>query len=108
MGKCIKCGDCCEFYALGASLEQITADAKFPDRDFVLKHLTPRQAPKHKPNPLMSDRAFDGFYWYSCDLFDSVKRLCKDYENRPGLCGKYPKNHKPKDLISARCGFFKE
>lgn len=107
MSECIKCGDCCEFIGLGVRLGRIKANPKFPDRDFILQHFSPREAPKEKLNPLMSDKCFDGFYWYKCDLFDEETRLCKDYENRPAICRNYPSSHKPKDLLSARCGFMK-
>ena len=107
--KCIKCGDCCEFIGLGATLDEIRADPNFPDRDFILQHWTPTKAPKKKPNPLMSDKCFDGYYWYKCDLFDSKERLCRDYKNRPEICKDCPgKNRKPESLISVRCGYMPE
>jgi len=104
--KCIKCGDCCEFIGLGATLDEIRANPNFLGRDFILQRWTPTKAPKKKPNPLMSDKCFDGHYWYKCDLFDSKKRLCRDYKNRPEICKDCPgKDPKPESLISARCGF---
>jgi len=104
--KCIKCGDCCEFLAAGFTPDEIKDDPDFHDRDFILKHWIPAGRPEKKPNPLMSDRAFEGFIWYRCDLFDPETRLCKDYENRPNMCRDCPgSGFMPKDIISARCGF---
>lgn len=109
MNRCAKCGDCCEFIGLGVTLDEVEADPNFPDRDFVLEHWTPTEVPKDKPNPLMSDKCFDGYVWYKCDLFNEKTRLCKDYKNRPEMCKNYPgKNRKPETLISARCGFMPE
>lgn len=106
MGKrCIKCGDCCEFIATGFMLDEVINNPDFSERDFILEHWTPVEPPKENRNPLMSNKCFDGFMWYGCDLFDSETRLCKDYENRPQICRGYPNYHKPKDLISARCGY---
>lgn len=105
--KCKKCGDCCKFIAVGFTLDKIRNNPEFPDRDFILKHWTPREAPEKKLNPLMSDKCFEGFIWYECDLFDAESRLCKDYENRANICKNYPsKDHKPKDLISKHCAFW--
>ena len=105
--KCIKCGDCCEAIALGATIEQIKADARFLSRDFILEHWTPCEPPKQKLNPLMNDKCFNGFIWYECDLFDSETRVCKDHKNKPAICKEYPGGRKSESLISARCGFFK-
>ncbi len=107
--KCIKCGDCCEFIAVGFTLDEVRNNLNFPDRNFILAHWTPRQAPKSKLNPLMSDKCFNGYLWYECDLFDHKTRLCRDYENRANICREYPsKYHKPEGLISCRCGFIPE
>lgn len=107
--KCIKCGDCCEFIGLGVALDEIKAEMSYPDRDFILRHWAATGAPQRKPNPLMSDKCFNGYHWYKCDLLDSQTRLCKDYENRPQICKDCPgKNPKPESLISARCGFMQE
>ncbi len=103
--KCIKCGDCCECLAAGFTLDEVRNNPGFPERDFILKHLTPAEKPKQKKNPLMSDRAFDGFFWWHCDLFDAETRLCKDHKNRPDMCRAYPSIHKNEDLISERCGY---
>ncbi len=97
--KCIRCGDCCEFLALGDLQGH-------PDREFILAHCRPTEAPKKKPNPLMSDKCFDGYIWYKCVWFDAVNRRCKAYEYRPAMCKEYPNKRKPESLISARCGFF--
>lgn len=104
--RCIKCGDCCEFIAVGFTLDEVRRNTDFPDRAFILKHWTPREPPAEKLNPLMSDRCFEGCIWYKCDLFDDESRLCKDHENRAKICREYPsKFHKSENLISARCGF---
>lgn len=104
--RCIKCGDCCEFIATGFTLDEVKNTLNFPDRDFILAHWTPRQAPREKLNPLMSNRCFEGFNWLTCDLFNHETRLCMDYENRVRICKAYPsRHHKPKNLISTRCGF---
>ncbi len=104
---CIKCGDCCEFIAAGFTVDEVRANPDFPDRAFILKHWRPGKPPEKKLNPLMSDKCFEGFIWYECDLFDAENRMCRDYENRANICKNYPgRNHKPKDLISKRCIFW--
>lgn len=104
--KCIKCGDCCEFIGLGVTLDEIKANIHFPDREFILRHWVVTSKPREKSNFLMSDKCFNGYHWYRCDLFDSQTRLCKDYENRPQICKDYPgKNRQSSRFISARCGF---
>jgi Fe-S-cluster containining protein len=108
-GRCIKCGDCCEFIAVGFTLDEVRNTASFPDRDFILTHWTPIEAPREKLNPSMSDRCFKGHIWYRCDLLDHKRRLCKNYEKRANICKEYPnKHHKAEGLISCRCGFMPE
>ena len=109
MAKCTQCGDCCEFIAVGASLDKTRTIPDFPYRDFILKHWTPIEPPAKKLNPLMSDKQFDGYFWYKCDLFDTKTRKCKDHDNRVRRCKSYPtRGHNNKTLMSARCGFYKE
>jgi len=103
--KCIRCGDCCEFLALGVTLMQILVSDDLPDKDFIIEHFRQVERPKEKPNPQMSDNAFKGLVFYKCDLFDPTTRKCLDYENRPQICREYPGNRKPQDLISARCDY---
>jgi Fe-S-cluster containining protein len=105
-GRCIKCGDCCEFIAVGFTLDEVRKNENFPDRDFILNHWLEVNPPKIKPNPLMSDKCFNGYIFYKCDLFDPILRRCNDHENRPNICRDYPgQNRKPESLFSARCGF---
>ncbi len=107
--SCIQCGDCCEFIAVGFTLDRVQKDLTFPDREFILKHWTPSEKPLKKPNLLMSDKQFNGYFWYKCDLFDSESRKCKEHVNRIQICKNYPTSgHNNKTLISARCGFYKE
>ncbi len=106
---CIRCGDCCEFIGCGFTLEKVRSTPDFPDRDFILEHWTPIDPPAKKLNPLMSDKQFDGYIWYKCDLFDSETRKCKVFKNRPETCrGCAPRRDTNKTLMSARCGYFKE
>lgn len=108
-GQCIKCGDCCEYIAVGFTLDEVRSDPDFPDRDFILHHWTPATPSKKKLNPWMKDKCFNGFNFFSCNLFDSQTRLCKDYETRAVICRKYPTSfHNSENLISARCGFMPE
>lgn len=105
---CVRCGDCCRAVAFCASLEQIQEDKNFPGRDFILKHWRPVKAPDRKMNTEMSDVVFQSFRWFVCDLFDGTTNLCTDYQNRPVFCRRYPTEfHKPSDLISEKCGFFR-
>jgi len=110
--SCIKCGDCCEFLGAGFTLDELRANPNFlpHDRDFILEHWTAAEKPKRKPNPLMLDRAFEGYHFYRCDLFDQQTRLCKDNENKPLICKSYPTdcNRKREDYISERCGYVSE
>lgn len=108
MKKCFKCGVCCEFIAFGANLEQIKADKNFPDRDFILEHWKPKEPPPIKLNPNVSDKCWNGWFWFTCDLFDSITRLCIDYDNRPQICQNYPGNRENinSSLITEKCGFF--
>lgn len=94
--------------ALGQSIEQIKANEKYPDRDFILAHFTPISPPSEKMNPLMSDECFAGFYWFKCDLLDPDKKTCTDYQNRPRICRDYPgkRENINTSLITDKCGFF--
>jgi len=106
---CIQCGDCCEKIALGLTLDQIKAKSDVPDKNFILEHWTPAEKPIAKRNALMSDKQFNGYYWYTCDLFDTKTRKCKDWENRPAICRNYPsRRHTNETLISSNCGFYRE
>lgn len=89
-------GDCCVAFPLSRTLD----DLRDPARDFgddapkllaMLVPLTHHEAVERRARfgvdkpALSEDRAY-----YRCIHWDETTRLCGNYEDRPGMCSRYP------------------
>lgn len=82
LGKCAKCGCCCENIYVRHKGKVIQTQEEFEqikktDNYSFYKHIT----------PINKD---DFGLIFSCDKFDKEKRLCKDHKHRPSICKNYP------------------
>ncbi len=84
--RCVRCGDCCRHVATGFTLDDVRNEPSFPDREFILKHWRPAEPPAVRLYPKLSDKRYKGFVWWSCDVFNAEKNLCKNYDDRPDIC----------------------
>jgi len=89
---CNRGGDCCDPLFANWTKKQVRAvKGVVPSRECVLKHwrrISRKEAIRRRP---ALEGLGQGMYFYECDQFDSVTRLCKDHENRPPICSRFPK-----------------
>lgn len=96
-GECRMCGRCCTELVLRQGGRGLRTEKEF--RTLVAEKPVYSRFRPH-------DRDADGLLVFSCILQGDDGR-CTDYENRPGVCRRYPgKNiYWRGDDIPARCGF---
>ena len=93
MGKdiCNRCGDCCDPVQTSWTKKQVREiKGTVPSREYILEHwhrISRGEAIRRRPALKEIGR---GVYFYECDQFDPVARLCKDHENRPPICSRFP------------------
>ena len=102
MTVCNDCGKCCNPVMLPVSKIEVMTDYLMDpdDRRWILEDLTPisrREARELAPyhfghtTPMVDaagELAFMSFY--RCRHYDPESRRCTDYENRPGICRRFP------------------
>lgn len=100
LGKCVKCGCCCENIYVRHKGKVIQTQEEFEqikktDNYSFYKHIT----------PINKD---DFGLIFSCDKFDKEKRLCKDHKHRPSICKNYPSEEifSFGAQLQDKCGFY--
>lgn len=82
LGKCAKCGACCEKIYVRHANKVILNEEEFEkikkeDTYSFYKHIK-----------IIGKDEFG--LVFACNLFDKEKRLCKDHKKRPSICRNYP------------------
>lgn len=121
-GYCNMCGKCCEAIRIVDITEDdfkndIEADPR-SDWGFARDHwheIEPEEA--FRINPLLRVQldmvdieAAARYHYFTCDVFDAVRRRCGDHDNRPDVCRSYPVYSHPDEAYdglpySLTCGY---
>ncbi len=103
----VKCGGhCCERFCTTKSPREWKraaklirdGDASTLDVNYLSDFLTIAdmlilvQTNKRELNKVNEETGLNYKYVYTCKHFDTVTRLCTDYDNRPEMCRSYPEN----------------
>lgn len=84
---CSGCGDCCAPVVMNRGLDDLPDDG--PSTPFVQEHwheISFAEASEMKSGLIDAVRA----RFFRCDVFDSERRTCGDYDNRPPVCVDFP------------------
>jgi len=100
--NCGRCGKCCEVIRLDVSKSDLSINFKSQryDADYIIKNweeipieefmkVNPWYFTQFKNRDGDLDIVKRGFF-YKCNSFDTEKKICKDYINRPTVCKDYP------------------
>ena len=107
MTECNKCGKCCEALVFQYNMEEIKTQlaTMYPDDDginFAISHFT--EITKDEAYSINShlkrweDREAPLFF-FTCNMYDKEKNICKDHKNRPPICSGYPWYNKEVKLV---------
>ncbi len=96
---CNKCGKCCNPIILTSELTNDSKADNTPS-SWLQEHWR-----------LFRVIYGGNFYFYDCDFFDHGTKMCRDYENRPGVCTDYPDKYDDpisQESLFVGCSFRKE
>lgn len=100
LGKCLKCGGCCENIYIRHEGKVISSSSEFEEI---------KKTDKYSFYQHISVTGEDKFgLIFSCNKFDKEKRICKDHKNRPSICRNYPSEEifSFGAQLQDKCGFY--
>lgn len=109
---CIGCSDCCQcFYLPGKKDELLKKELSERTRRWVIDDIIELTVDEVKAIGLIEEKYVNvvkfGESYYKCKLLDRVKNLCKDYENRPLECRRFPTSIRERGDINYKCRLVK-
>jgi len=111
IGKCVKCGQCCNAIVLTYGIDNIKAKLKKegPNKDLQFmvdnfEKITREEAIKR--NPYLK-KIKGQLQFFKCKKWDPKTKLCSDYKNRGATCINYPFGYY-KDKMNLGMFFYSE